>query len=273
MALYIVLAVLALLGISYGCTCGLFHLSLYTSTPGAAVTDADSPAATDPAVTIVNGHPIFPVPIQVTFGYSGLAIVQTRAKLTTPKIRCFNNVNLRPIDVAAATPATRPPLVEYFHHPLSLNPIDENQVLVTTSALAATPIYTVIGFHDGNFNVAQGDMYTIHATCAGVSAAAAWSTQPIVLDQPLPAGRYQIIGYDSYATTNLFSRIVFPNQVWRPGCLSGATVAFINSRYIRWGRLGAWGEFETFALPQVDIWNSAGGTNAMDITFDLVRVA
>ncbi len=273
MALYYVFAVFALLALLYSVSCGLFHFSLYTSTPGAAVTDADSPAATDPAVTIVNGHPIFPVPIQVAFAYSGLALTQLRAKLTTPKIRCFNNVNLRPLDNAAVTPASRPPLVEYFHHPLSLNPIDENQILVTTSAIAATPIYTGVGFHDGNYNVAQGDMFSIHATCAGVSTADAWSTQAITLDQPLPAGRYQVIGYDSYATTNLFSRIVFPNQVWRPGNISGAASTYINSRYFRWGNLGAWGEFETFALPQVDIWNSAGGTNAMDITMDLVRVA
>src|SRR5215475_12491537 len=106
---------------------GLFHLSLYSSTPGAAVTDADVPAVADPAVTLVNGHPIFPVPVQCINAYAGGAVVLTRAKLTTPKLRAINNCNLRPLDVAAV-PSTRPPLVEFFHHPLSLNPIDENQI-------------------------------------------------------------------------------------------------------------------------------------------------
>src|SRR5271165_7498115 len=116
----------------YSASAGLYHLSLYSSTPGAASTLADVPAVQDPAVTLTNGHPIFPVPIQCVGAYAGGALVLTRAQLTTPKLRAITPTNLRPLDVAAV-PTSRPPLIEYFRHPISLNPIDENQVLASTS--------------------------------------------------------------------------------------------------------------------------------------------
>jgi hypothetical protein len=120
------------------------------------------------------------VPIQLINAYAGGAVVLTRAKFTTPKLRAINNVNLRPLDVAAV-PSTRPPLVEFFHHPLSLNPIDENQVLASTSALAATPLLIAAWYGDGNFNVPAGDMFSIHASQSITTVANAWATGPITL--------------------------------------------------------------------------------------------
>jgi hypothetical protein len=256
----------------YSHNAGLFHLSLYSSTPGAASTLADVPAVQDPAVTLVNGHPIFPIPIQCIGAYAGGALTLTRAQLSTPKLRAITATNLRPLDVAAV-PATRPPLIEYFRHPLSLNPIDENQILASTSAIAATPLLIAIMYGDGNFNVPPGDLFSIHASQSITTVANAWATGPITLDQPLPAGRYAVVGMDTFGTGEVFSRLVFPNQVWRPGGLAGATAAFINTRYSRWGNLGVFGEFETFALPQLDTFNQSGGAQTIDLVMDIIRVA
>jgi hypothetical protein len=204
--------------------------------------------------------------------YAGGALTLTRAQLSTPKLRAITPTNLRPLDVAAV-PTSRPPLIEYFRHPLALNPIDENQVLVSTSAVAATPLLIAMLFGDGNFNVPSGDMFTIHASQSITTVANAWATGPITLDQPLPASRYAVVGIDTFGTGEVFSRLVFPNQVWRPGCLAGATVSYINSRYTRWGNIGVWGEFETFALPQLDTFNQTGGAQTIDLDMDIIRVA
>jgi hypothetical protein len=249
----------------------LHHLSLYSSTPGAASVLANVPAIQDPAVSIVNTHPIFPVPVQLICSYAGGALTLTAAQLTTPKLRAINNVQLRPID-PVVNPSPRPPLVEYFHHPLSLNPIDENQVLASTSAIAATPLGIAMWYGDGNFNVPMGDMFSIAFTATITGVAAAWTTGTLALTSPLPAGRYAVIGAEVYGGALSFFNLVFPNQVWRPGGIGGGTTAYIASRYLRWGSLGVWGEFETFAIPQLSVYDTTGGAITYNGVMDIVRI-
>jgi hypothetical protein len=256
----------------YVISCGLqlHHLSIYSTTSAGAVTDQDAPAIADPAVTLVNGHPIFPVPVVTYWGHAFGSTSLTRVKLTTPKLRAINNVNLMPLDVAA-TISSRPPIVEWFHHPLALNPIDENQILVSGSA-ALTIANVAIAFGDGNFNVPQGDMFTVAATATITTVTSSWVTGAITLESPLPAGRYAVIGGTAFGTNAQYFNLVFPNQVWRPGALAYGTVAGINSRYFRWGNLGVWGEFETFALPQLSIQASAAAATAHTLFMDIVRI-
>lgn len=268
--LYIIVPLAMMLAVLLGQGCGLHHLSIFSTTSAGAVTDQDAPAIADPAVTLVNGHPIFPVPIQTYWGHGFGDTDLNRVKLTTPKLRAINVVNLMPLDVSA-TITNRPPLVEWFHHPLALNPIDENQILVS-SAAALTIANVAVAFGDGNFNVPQGDMFTVVATATITTVAGQWVTGAITLESPLPAGRYAVIGGHCFGTNAQYFNIVFPNQVWRPGALAYGTVAGINSRYFRWGNLGVWGEFETFALPQLSIQASAAAATAHTLFLDIVRI-
>jgi len=263
---------LAAVGFVLACRSELHALVVYTSSFAAASTDSDLPAAADPTVTITNNHPIFPVPIQVYAAHTfGSATTLTRVKLTTPKLRAINVVNLRPIDAAAA-PSSRPPIVEYFHHPLALNPIDENQILITQSAAAATQFYAAVWFGDGNFGVPGGDMFALHTSQSITLVANGWAAGTMTLDQPLPAGRYSVVGMDAYGPNLLYARLAFPNQVWRPGTIAGTGNTFINSRYFRWGNLGEWGQFESFATMQLDTFGSAAGAQTIDVTLDLIRI-
>jgi len=249
----------------------LHHLSVYTGSLAAATTDSDLAAVADPAVTITNNHPIFPVPVQAYWAHGWGATTLTRLKLVTPKIRAINNLNLRPLDPAAAI-SSRPPLVEFFHHPISLNPLDENQILITQAAVAATQFYCAVAFGDGNFNVPGGDMFAVHTSQSVTLVANGWAAGVMTLDQPLPSGRYSVVGLEAYGTNLLYARLVFPNQVWRPGILAGTANTFITSRYFRWGNLGEWGQFESFAIPQIDTLGSAAGAQTIDVTMDLIRV-
>lgn len=253
-------------------TCRLHHLSIYTGSFSASSTDSDLPAAADPAVTLVNSHPIFPVPIQAIMAYGFGAATLNRLRLSTPKLRAINVPYLRPLDIATA-PTSRTPLVEWFHHPLSLNPIDENQILITQSAAVATQFFAGVWFGDGNWNVPQGDLFTIRATATITLTANAWQGgAAITLDQPLPAGIYSVVGMDCWATNLAFARLVFPNQVWRPGIVAGAAESFIVSRYFRWGNLGEFGRFATFALPQLDTFATTAGSQAVQLFLDIVRI-
>jgi hypothetical protein len=238
---------------------------------GGAVTLNDIPVApTDQTTTIVNGHPIYPVGILLYAAYVVGATTITQAQLTTPKLRAINPCELAPID-ASATETNRPPLVEFFHHPLSLNPIDENQMLFTTSG-AAAQVYIGAWFGDGNWNVPQGDLFTIKLTASVTTVAQAWASGALTFATGLPSGRYAVVGMSCTGANGLFARLIFPNQVWRPGALCGTAQNFINSRYTRWGNLGVWGEFETFAIPQLEVYGNGAATSTFTCLLDIIRV-
>jgi hypothetical protein len=251
----------------------LHNFQVYQSAAaaGGAVTLNDIPVApTDQTTTIQNGHPIYPVGILLYGAYVVGATTITEAQITTPKLRAINPVDLRPID-AAATESARPPLVEFFHHPLALNPIDENQMLFTTSG-AAAEVYIGAWFGDGNWQVAQGDLYTIKLTASITTVAQAWASGALTLATGLPSGRYQVVGMDAFGANGLFARLIFPNQVWRPGGLCGTAATFINTRYTRWGNLGVFSEFETFAIPQLEVYANGAATSTFTVFLDIIRV-
>lgn len=267
------LHLLALIGIAVPCLLGLFHTSVYTVTSTAAAqTDVDMPAVADPAVTVVNGHPIFELPVQAIAAYGVGDVALTRLKLATPKLRATSVVDLQPLDVAAA-PTNRPPLIEFFRHPLNLNPIDENQLLVSnTVPVGAVPLYGGIWYGNGNMNAPMGDVFTVFGSATITSVANNWVAGGFTLASPLPAGVYSVIGLNVWSTAMLFARLVFPNQSWRPGVVAGAASTWIGSRYFRWGRLGEYGRFSSFAQPNIDIFCSTAGAKTVNIWLDLVRV-
>jgi len=252
----------------------LFHTSVYTvSSSAGAQADVDMPASTDPAVTIVNGHPIFESNVQAVAAYGTGDASLTQLKLSTPKLRATSVYSIQPLDVAAA-PTNGTPFDELFRRPLQLNQIDENQLLVTNTVPGgATPLYGAVWFHNGVMNTPPGDMFEIVFTATITSVANNWVSGAITLATPLPAGVYSVIGMSAWCTAGLFGRLIFPSQSWRPGIIMQATAAGVTTRYMRYGRLGEYGRFNSFAQPNFDLYASTAGSKSVTGWLQIVRTS
>jgi hypothetical protein len=138
--------------------------------------------------------------------------------------------------------------------------------------------FVIATFGDGNRNVPQGDMYTLRATTSFTPTANAWSISgAITFDDTLMGGQYSIIGLEMYNTGGVAARLVFPGppiagmiaQV-RPGVIMPTANGSEHVRYHRYGFLGEYGRFESFAPPQVEVLQTGATTNP-DVYMDVIQ--
>jgi len=254
----------------------VFLIVDYTDTQTAAQVDTDIPLATDSMITTLNGHPLFPGPVFVQWWY-GLGTSMTRVRLSAPKVKPIVRPVLSAVDTGAA-PSDPLKIVEYFRHQITLNPVEEIQMLRSKTSVVAERDHVVLCVGDGNRNVPQGEMYIARATTAFTGTANSWSTGNLTMDDTLQVGRYSILGARINLATGVAGRFIFPGApvqgAWpqiRPGviCRTGPGQSdWFPSRY---GLMGELGQFESFALPVLEIMD-AGPTANPEVLFDIVNV-
>lgn len=231
----------------------------------------------DPSVTNLNGHPIFPVPTWLQWIYVA-GVTTTRARLSAPRLRPITRPVLHPTD-NANTPSNDFFYGEFWRHPLQFNPVEEIQVLVTKTSVVAETDVCVMTVGDNQRNVPQGDMYVLRCTSTNGVVANAWNPAALTADDTLQVGRYSIIGLHVVNTTGQAARLIFPGapvagglpQI-RPGVTTIPTDNGLSSRWFRWGIQGEYGQFESFALPQTEVFAGAAPTAATQSFFDIVDV-
>lgn len=248
----------------------------YTDSTSAAQTDTDIPLATDSMITSLNNHPLFPVPVKVRWWF-GLGLTMTRVRLSAPRLKPIVRPVLQPVN-QLATVQSPLPLMDYFRHSIVLNPVEETQMLRTNTTAVAERDHVVLCVGDDNYNVPQGDMYVARATTAFTGTANAWSTGAITLDDTLSVGRYSIVGMRVNDATGVAARLIFPGapvvgglpQI-RPGVVCRANNAQVDPLVFREGLGGELGQFESFALPVLEIMD-AGPTANPEVFWDIVNV-
>jgi hypothetical protein len=232
----------------------------------------------DPSVTNLNGHPIFPVPLFIQWAAIQGSTV-TRARISAPRLRPITRPLIHPVDITAAAFSNLQPQMNWWRHPIALNPVEEIQILVTkTSAVAETDV-AVLTVGDNQRNVPQGDMYVLRCTSTNGVVALTWQPAALTADDTLMVGRYSIIGLHVVNATGVAARLIFPGapvqgglpQI-RPGCICGTGDNFQNWEWFRYGVMGEYGQFESFALPQTEVLGNAAPTAATQSFFDIVDV-
>lgn len=254
----------------------MFMVVDYTDSQTAAQVDTDIPLATDSMVTSLNSHPLFPASVFVQWWY-GLGSTMTRVRLSAPKVKPIARPVLSLCDQGTA-PSDPLKILDYFRHTISLNKTEEIQMLRTKTSAVAERDHVVLAVGDGNRAVPGAEMYIARGTTSFTPTANAWSTGSITMDDTLGVGRYSIIGMRCNDATGVAARLIFPGapiqgafpQI-RPGvpCRTGQGQSdWFPSRF---GGMGELGQFESFALPVLEIMD-AGPTANPELLFDIVPV-
>jgi hypothetical protein len=254
----------------------VLHTVAYSDSTAVAQTDTDIPMVADSSVTVLNNHPIFPVPVFLMWAYM-LGATVIRARISTPRLRPILRPIITPVD-ANATPTENRRMVEYFRHPIMLNPVEEVQILRSNAAPGAERNYVVLTVGDNNRNVPQGDMYIGRATSTLTPVANTWTTGTLAMDDTLQVGRYSIIGLRTIVANGVAGRLIFPGaplqgslpQI-RPGVINVTANASWVYPPFRFGVLGEYGQFESFALPSLEFLSTAATANP-DVIMDIVNV-
>jgi len=256
----------------------MFSIAAYSTSFAAPQIDTDVPALTDPTWSINAANHILPqTDLYIRWAYA-MALLITRARIKTPRMLAIGRPCIRPIEQAAG-PSSRPQIAEYWRAPIRLAKLEELAIQLSTTTAVAERNYVILALGDQSFTATQGDVFTVRATSTFASVANAWASGSFALDDTIAVGKYAVVGLEVQEVTGIAARLIFvgsqgqgvPPQ-YRPGVIINPSLGNQGTRFFRWGIQGDYGRFDSFALPNLEVINTAAGVVLRDVYLDIVQV-
>lgn len=193
----------------------------------------------------------------------------TRAQVQSPSLRILTNLDVEPL-VAALVFGNPPEQSFWPETPIPVVPDESLNFAILSDPAAAAVHYGLVFLSDGPQSPVAGNVFSVRATAAITLSAGVWVNGPLTFGQTLPAGRYAVVGMRARSTNLVAARLVFAEQMARPGVLAVNAIADQDPYWTRFGRMGVFGEFESTTPPTLD---ALGVTDTAEtIILDLVRV-
>lgn len=232
-----------------------FHTLAYNVDIG-QVANLDVPAITDDIFTITNSHFLPNADWDIIYAAAMSATIN-RARIVSPSNRQITLPFIRPVE-PAATPGDNPNVADYRRTPFRIKRNEELSIEATSDLAMATESLTVLlGLQQGMEPAPAGNVFSFRGTSVTASVADAWTTIVTTFADTLQEGLYAVVGLEVFGATEVAGRIIFEDQINRPGCVSVAAVASRTAPMFTKGGLGIWGRFRSTALPQIQVLNTA----------------
>lgn len=229
----------------------------------------DITPVTDGIMTIQNSHFLPQKPYKLLYAFFGGAGA-TRARIITPKFRQISTPWIRPINLAIV-PLDEPNMADYSQNPLAIYQLEELQLEGYQTTGGAAVVVGVAGLQSTAMRPApQGDIIAMRGTGTTTCVAGAWTNCAITWQDTLPVGTYSVVGLEPQGATCVAARLIFEDQVERPGALGQSLVSGNGPAMFRYGGLGVWGTFNAYRIPSVEYLCNAADT-AQEIYLHLVR--
>lgn len=247
------------------------HLVAYFNSVQAAVADTDMAAVSDVFAVVQNSHFLFQQDRYV-FWAAHLSGSALRSKFNAADLRAVSNPYIVPVG-SALLPGSDPNFSDYRDNPMKLNKLEEIAMLVTDSA-AAHHAYVLVQTHPSPTvdPVPAGQTFTLRGTSTTTATASAWSQLVATWQDTLPGGNYICTGLQCQSTNLIAARLVFPNQVERPGVIGQSAVTNKTMFRGRKNQVGVLGRFASTYLPFVEVLADAADAS-FEFYIDYQRAA
>lgn len=238
-----------------------FHMLAYNSTLAAVTGYQQVNAIVDSVFGISDNSYEMYDDLDVIGAYAG-HLAALRAQLTTPSLALRGNPHIVPVS-GVLLPPNDPNFMEMTASPIRVRR-DENlrANLEGNGATDALVVALIIDPRAHSFNVsemARKSMRWVRGTATVTTAVRAWAVgSNITFDDPLEGGKYGVYGMQAFFSSSLACRLIFPGQVFRPGCLSQAAAASRSAPFFQGGG-GLWGEFTTYNQPRIEALDTGAG--------------
>lgn len=184
----------------------------------------------------------------------GAALSRVRLNSANSRIRGYPNL----IPLAALSTGGDNPIV----NDIRANPIrlfsGENVTVQATNGGSVTTVGLIaLTEPNGQYTPPPPGTRKVRFTAAPTSVAFAWSNPyNVILDDDLEAGWYDVYGLEVYEATTLGARLIFKDQVERPGTLANQTALQRPAPFLM-GGMGKWGTFQSITPPFIDVYANA----------------
>lgn len=183
----------------------------------------------------------------------------TRLRLNSAQSRIRGYPNLVPL-ANAALGGDKPIVNDIRTNPVKLYD-GENVTIQGTNAASVTTVgFVSLVDPAGQYAPPPPSARKVRFTASVVAPAFGWSPAAnVVLDDDLEAGVYGVYGLVAYEATLLGARLVFRDQVEKPGTLATQTAVQQPSDFAM-GGMGKWGEFVSITPPFIEGFANAAAT-------------
>lgn len=214
------------------------------------------------------------------FAGAALGTTLTRARYTAPSLeRRRSTQDVHPIADSAESFALGFP---QLYMPMRSVPLDVGEVIRFQAAEDGAGAQSAYGLAwlkpPGDLPaIPPGEVIQARATGTTTLVADEWTTVAVTLEQELPAGRYELVGFIPMGVSVIAARVAIPGLPNRPGVpgLIGATENVslnANLRLLDPVQNYAMGNFANTAIPQFEYLAAAADT-AQTIYLKLVKIA
>lgn len=192
------------------------------------------------------------------------------AYINTPTLRIPQFPYLSNLDLAA-DPPNLPPMNLYGDSGPLLPATDPFNITLSRAGSGTSVCASLNWVSRQRVTPVKKDIRTVRATASITRVASAWASGSLTIADVLPSGTYEIHGMAAFGTNLLAARLIFPDQIERPGCLAQVAIGEYSWDYFRYGNLGVWGSFSSYALPVLEIIGF-GANTSQTVYIDIVKV-
>lgn len=247
----------------------MFHLVAWTESHD-NVANQDLSPVTDGIMTIQNSHFL----LQFDYDILWAAVMNTtiqRCRINTPSLRQITLPFITPV-IAAAIPGNSRNVADYRFNPFRVRALEE-LVMEATQSNAGGARTTVVAalMRGARQQIPGSDIYTMRGTSSTAATANAWSNVAMTWADTLPAGTYLAVGLRHQSTNGQAARLIFEDQVVRPGTLSmNALTDQVHEIFVK-GGCGPYGQFNANRMPNVEVLCN-GADNSHEVYLDFMRI-
>ena len=256
----------------------MHHILAYSASLGAAASEADTAAATDPSFSIRNNHYIFSEPYELIAAMGGGANL-TDARLSSPGIDAIAPARIFPSAVGITPPAVTT-LMDLRNYPMALPQNEEIKALLSNSAGVAEQdsLYLLIAPPSWNMNLPRGIRRQLIKVTASITLTlGSWSADAALAfaDASPRGGWYTVVGCWGFGTNLAAYRINFVRQPivqgrkLFPGGFALSGFSGFQAQYLS-DNLGPWGQFHTFEPPLVAGFGMVAGAQTCTFLLDVI---
>lgn len=247
-----------------------FHLAAYRGSVTNGTTNTAIAGVPDNILTRdASNNFLSPNGMKIKYGEAG-GVNVSRSRINTASLREVALPYIDPVNTGI-TIQSPPNLADFGDYGPQPRAADSIAVESTHSDVAPQIMWALLWMMFGRREPTPGKEYRTRFTATITGVVGSWASGAITLDQVLPAGIYQITGMDLFGTNLIAGRLIFPGGGWRPGCLARNTVSSVPHMRFTDGSLGVYGEFNSVAMPQLEIYVEAANTS-QEGYLDLVKV-
>ena len=212
----------------------------------------------------------------VALAYGVPSGANQRLRLDSPSLRVRGRLEATGFNGGADADA-EPDSPQIVHDmrssPLVMVPTERIIAEADYNPTVAEAAWVAYWFADGPITpLAGGPIRTVRLLTTVDTVAGAWANGALTITDPLPPGRYAIVGARFQSAGLVAVRFVFPDIAARPGVLCVDDENDQQHPMFRLGGLGSYGEFESTRLPTLDMLSISADTADILGVLDLVQV-